>query len=714
MSPRQDTIVRQAIRRYFDVVLYLLLFTGFGALASTGRLDLATVVAVTSALLYRGYLLGRRRQVILSLRWTNILTLGCVAFYVVDLVLVSRAFLEATVHLVLSVMLVRLFSAQRDRDHYFLAVLSFLMVLASAVLTVDSTFLLALALFILLAVAALILMEMMHSLDKAPVVAADSGLERPYRKLSLAVAGIAPVLLVCILMGATAIFFLLPRISTSFLSSAAASNQIATGFSERVDLGRIGQIQQSKAVVMHVQIEGDRIGGFPLKLRGIAFNHFDGHAWSNSDPKRRLGRGPDGNFGLEAGQTSPSNPLLRYRVTLEPLFSEVFFLLARPRVLNGNYRAVEEDSAGDVFDIDPEHPIGRYQAESEIRWAKGSRPAPETHYSPLVLTYYLQLPPIDPRIRPLAQKIAAGQAAPELRATAIESYLETHYLYTLRLPNSTPADPIADFLFTRREGSCEYFASAMAIMLRTIGIPSRVVNGFSGGEFNDITSQYLIRASEAHSWVEAYIPGEGWLEFDPTPAGAVQSNPAWHRLALYVDALSSFWREWVVNYDLGHQLRLTQDATRDSRVAAAKAQLWGRREYQRILSWARREQEQLGGAAVKWGTRMVVAAIILLFVLAVPRLVLVVGKLRVARRPGRSPQTAASIWYERMLKQTAKRGWRKSPAQTPEEFASIIQDPELQRQISCFTQRYERARFGNSVEDAAELPRLYEEIKSGC
>src|SRR5690349_7962877 len=129
-----------AIQRYFDVVLYLLIFTGFGTLASTGRLDLPTVLVVTSALLYRGYVLAKRRQVRLSERWTNVLTIACVGFFVADEFLISRAFLGATVHLVLFVMLVRLFSAQRDRDHYFLAVLSFLMVLAAAVLTADSTF----------------------------------------------------------------------------------------------------------------------------------------------------------------------------------------------------------------------------------------------------------------------------------------------------------------------------------------------------------------------------------------------------------------------------------------------------------------------------------------------------------------------------------------------------------------------------------------------
>src|SRR5437763_14744057 len=99
-----------AIRRYFDVVLYLLIFTGFGTLASTGRLDIPTVVLVTAALLFRGYALVRRSTVLLSERWTNLLTIGCVAFFIADEFFISRAFLGALVHLVLFVTPIMLFS----------------------------------------------------------------------------------------------------------------------------------------------------------------------------------------------------------------------------------------------------------------------------------------------------------------------------------------------------------------------------------------------------------------------------------------------------------------------------------------------------------------------------------------------------------------------------------------------------------------------------
>jgi len=705
-----------AIRRYFDVVLYLLIFTGFGTLASTGGLDIPTVLIVTAALLFRGYVLARRRQVLLSERWTNLLTIACAGFCIADWFLISKAFLGALVHLVLFVMVVMLFSAQRDRHRYFLVALSFVMVLAAAVLTVDSTFLLTLAGFVLVGVAAFILMEMMHSAQKSPVLARDPQVHHAYRKLSFAVATIAPVLLLLIFLGGAVIFFLLPRVSAGYLSAYTGANDLTSGFSDRVELGRIGQIQQSKTVMMHVQVDGDTVGAFVLKLRGVALNNFDGHNWANTRDKVNLSRGADGRFDLTL--RNPQSPQLRgrrvhYRVTMEPFLSEVFFLLATPRSLEGNYRAVSEDPAGDVFDHDTEHTVTRYEADSELRRPVATRLHKDSgSYPPEIFPGYLQLPALDPRVKPLAEQITANVASSFDKATAVENYLRVHYGYTLQLPSTTPHDPIANFLFVRRQGHCEYFASTMAIMLRSIGIPSRVVNGFAGGEFNDITSQYVIRGSDAHSWVEAFIPGQGWMEFDPTPPGSGQAHTQWSRFMLYMDAMSSFWREWVVNYDLGHQLRLTQDANRGSRAIVGQAQSWGRNQYNKILAWARRTQVRIGDSTVKWGERTLGLVLCALLAASIPRLLAAIRRFRLARRPQKSPQMAASIWYERMLKQTARRGWEKSPAQTPEEFAATIADPQLKDRVSGFTERYENARFGKSPEDASRLPELYDEIKA--
>src|SRR5271157_1096650 len=174
----------QAIERYFTLALYLLVLSGFGVLASTGGLDLPAVLLVGLALALRGYQLLTRRVLAIPERWTTFLTLVYVFIYLADYFFLSRSFLTASVHLVLFVMVVRLFSLQRTRDHYMLAVLSFLMVLAAAVLTVDSVFLLAFAGFLLVAVVTFVLMEMQHSVATEQTHAQDPRIAFPARPLA--------------------------------------------------------------------------------------------------------------------------------------------------------------------------------------------------------------------------------------------------------------------------------------------------------------------------------------------------------------------------------------------------------------------------------------------------------------------------------------------------------------------------------------------------
>jgi len=677
---------------------------------------LPTVALVSSALLYRGYVLARRHQVLLNERWTNLLTMGCVGFFIADEFLITRTFLQALVHLVLFVMLVRLFSAQSDRDHYLLAGLSFAMVLAAAVLTVDSTFLLALAGFVLVGTSTFILMEMMHACGKAQVQGRDPQVPRAYRKLSFAIATIAPVLLVLIFLAASMIFFILPRVSAGYFSAYRGGSDLTAGFSDRVELGRIGQIQQSRAVVMHVRIDGDATGGAELKLRGVTLNSFDGRSWANTREKFALKPGSDGRFNLRPKNPEPiqlhGRPV-HYQITMEPFVNDIFFLLANPQSLQGNYRQVLRDTSGNVYDLDSEHPVVRYEAESLLRTPNARRVSqPSYTFPPEIAREYLQLPAVDPRVTALAKEITARASTVGDKASEIQLYLRSHFGYTLQLPTTPPQDPIANFLFERRQGHCEYFASSMAVMLRSLGIPSRVVNGFSGGEFNDVSAQYVIRASEAHSWVEAYIPGEGWVEFDPTPAGGDLSQPHTNRFMLYMDAMASFWRDWIVNYDLGHQIRLTQDASRGSREIVSHAQAWAKGKYDRLLAWARKSQEQVGKSTVVWGQRVLIAFVIVLFIVSVPRLMTWVRKFRITHQPRRAPQLAATLWYERMLHYVARHGWEKAPAQTPTEFASGIKDHHLRTKVEHFTKKYENARFGNSAEEAARLPELYEEVKS--
>jgi len=715
-----------AIERYFNVALFFLVLSGFLMLAATGALDLPALAIVGLALLTRGYSLLTRRDLQIPESWTTLLTLVYVLVYFADYLFLSGAFLTATIHLVLFLIVMRLFSLQRPRDHYLLAVLAFLMVLASAVLTVGSTFVFAFAAFLFVAVLTFVLMEMRHSIGggTAPSLVSKSGqalgTEPPFpgkhRRMAYNLVAIAPALMLLILACSFFIFFFLPRVSSRYLTAYAPTSDVSTGFSDHLQLGRIGQIQQSSAVVMHIEIDNDTQGLYELKWRGVALNTFNGNAWSNSFGSTQLEFSGAGVYRLgRSGPTTPVNPRrnIHYSVLMEPLGTNVFFLAERPRVLRGNYRPLSIDAGGAIYNMDLEHPIARYEADSELPDvdADALRLAPN---APAERSdAYLKLPPIDLRISKLAEDITAGSSNNYDKALAIEQYLRTHLGYTLELPRTQPKDPLAHFLFERKQGHCEYFASSMAVMLRTLGIPSRIVNGFRGGEFNDLTGQYVIRASNAHSWVEAFFPGFGWVSFDPTPASSLSNHDGWSRLQLYVDAAASFWREWIINYDIHHQRELGQTAATNTRRFLDDARVWIERQHRALLRRARRAHHHIADFPAQWLGTVIGAVLFMIAVTNSRRLLRALRAYHLRANPGRSPRESAALWYERMVARLGRLGWRKSASQTPADFIAAIQEPELKMRVAVFTQHYESARFGKSVEDAEVLPRLFEKITAG-
>lgn len=722
-SPTSGAIFLQsAIDHYFELALYFLVLTGFATLASTGSLDLTSTFLVGTALAIRGYLLATRREFVISERWTTPLSLVYFAFFGVDYLAFSRSFLPATIHLVLFGVVVRMFSLRRERDHITLAILAFLMVLASAVLTVDSLFLFSFAAFMLVAVATFILMEMRRSGSAATIQVRHSHDPYQHRRLAFALARTVPVLMMMILIGGSALFFVMPRsISAGYFGGYSYGTDLSSGFSDRVQLGRIGQIQQSTAIVMHVQIDGDDLGRYDLHWRGVALANFDGNSWSNTKVQYVLPRNPDNSFDPpqndvpirtdDAASLARGN-VIHYRVVMEPIGTNVFFLAPWARSLRGNYRVLSGDSGGAVFNSDSEHVISRYEATSDI-----SKPSADElrkaglNYPPQISETYLHLPRLDPRIPRLASDITRSAKNDYDKAAAIENYLRTRFGYTLQLPQTTVKDPLANFLFERKQGHCEYFASSMAVMLRTLGIPSRVVNGFRSDEFNDITGSYVVRAKDAHSWVEAYFGGYGWQTFDPTPAGNGASAQGWNRLGLYVDAMASFWRDWVISYDTSNQYVLGKAAINNSRNMWEGARAWARKHYAAMLKWARRSQDRVENSPRGW-TIIGVAIVLALLVLAnLGRIARVLHESWLKAHPERSPEQAASMWYERMTRILAKHGMRKPQAETAQEFLKKIDDDRLREPVARFTRVYESARFGNSPEDAQRLPKLYEEVE---
>jgi hypothetical protein len=183
-------------------------------------------------------------------------------------------------------------------------------------------------------------------------------------------------------------------------------------------------------------------------------------------------------------------------------------------------------------------------------------------------------------------------------------------------------------------------------------------------------------------------------------------------VALYVDAMASFWREWVVNYDAGHQQTLAVGARNSSRQLFWQLRHWWRRHYETLLAGARYTERTMAGSPLRWSVAGALIAALLLFLVNARQLLHALSKRRLAARPERSPRLAATIWYERMTEFVARRGWRKSPAQTPDEFVSRIDEANVREKVAEFTRHYESARFDDSVEDARRLPELYGEISA--
>ena len=737
--PQLDVIpLGQAINKYFDLSLYLLVLMGFGCLASTGALGPLTILLVGVALAFRGYLLAERRRVVITERWTTPLTLAYFAFYAADYFALSRSFLTATVHLVLFAVVVRTFSLRRDRDYTTLAILAFLMVLASAILTVDSVFLLFFSGFMLMAVVTFILMEMRRSGRAAKFQARHSRDEQEHRHLAFSLARLTPVLMLMILVGAAAMFFILPRMSAGYLGSYSFGNDFSTGFSDRVQLGQIGQIQQSNAVVMHIQIDGDLQGRHSLRWRGVALAHFDGKNWSNPREQAVLQREADGGFtipginqevasrGVGSQQVVQLHPTrseivsekrtdsIHYRVLMEPIGTNVFFLAPWARRVSGAYRMLGLDTGGAVYDLDGQRAVSVYEADSDVGTPSPAQLRRAGDDLPVFAGAYLQLPPLDPRIPRLAAQASGSASNNYDKAVAIETYLKTHYGYTLQLLRSPAADPVANFLFERQQGHCEYFAASMAVMLRTLRIPSRVVNGFRSDEFNDVTGNYVVRAKDAHSWVEAYFPGSGWVAFDPTPGGTSGTPEGWGRMMLYLDAAASFWREWVISYDSSHQSLLGQSAFSETRTSWEQARTWAQLRYEQLLNWARLRQRGVEQSPGQWLGGITVVALLLLLLANAGRIVRMIRTRQLQAHPERAPHQAAAMWYERMARHMARRGVQKSKTQTAQEFVRIIEDEQLRSRVRHFTEAYESARFGSSPEDARRLPELYEEVESAA
>lgn len=386
------------------------------------------------------------------------------------------------------------------------------------------------------------------------------------------------LLSVPILLFTTALFILFPRIGLSLLLLSHPRAGRMIGFSEHVNLGDVGVLRDDPTIALRFELP-DLPDPPPvrmtLRLRGTAFDGYDGHAWARTQhdtphandhaigaeiyPIFRL---PDAvhdrrvAFDLEAIDPPvvflpPRAVAIRVRSPSAVAFTDPLTIQRGPE---GEYRYTAPDARGLRYDV--------YLAEADEPLVEPLSSADRARY--------LQLPPELPsRITDLAHKWTDALATPEAKATAIQEHLRKEFAYDLHSPSAGTPQPVDHFLFESRRGHCEFFSTAMAILLRAVGIPSRNVTGFVGGTWNRFGRYYAVREGDAHSWVEAYIDDSTrptWRTFDPTPASGAQPleppTGVYYYVRDFVEALSQRWNTYVVGYDVHKQMRLFEDVSR--------------------------------------------------------------------------------------------------------------------------------------------------------
>lgn len=625
--------------------------------------------------------------------------------------------------LILSLSAIKILQRKSDRDWIFLYLMAFFEVLLAAGLSISAFYLISFVLYVFVMVCTIIVFEIRKTGrttgEKMRASPAGSFSNQPPAIPARRLPSTALFLILMITVLAVPMFFILPRVGGAGIGGSQGGVSAKSGFSDSVRLGGVGDIQQNDQVVMRVRLEGENVQTAGMKWRGLALDTFDNKSWSREKayPKDRRER-TDRDI-IQLDYASGREGLTVQTVYLEPLDTPILFALPRIIGVQGNFRELFRDKLGSVsFDRKGERISYKVLSDRSVPPAATLRadrsPVPDDFEN------YLRVPgDLDPRISQLAAQITSGTRNRYDAAKAMESYLQTNYGYTLE-QKSSGDQPLADFLFNVREGHCEYFATAMAVMLRTKGIPSRIVNGFSQGEYNETADVWVVRQKNAHSWVEVYFPGENaWVTFDPTPfsgqTAGVTSGGLVNKVNKYLEALETLWIQYFVAFDNQEQRSLFTSVKRGMLDYSTKTSTWMNEIGDQISDWwaeVRGEKGlQTGLAAV--GRAMLYAAAALISLLGFVWVGRRIVRLRVWERfrnriygrPGRS----IVDFYDRMLNILSEGGITRQHHQTPLEFASAIGLPEVVK----ITEKYNRVRFGEkdlSSTESAEVEFWLEEI----
>ncbi|MBW2039981.1 MAG: DUF3488 domain-containing protein [Deltaproteobacteria bacterium] len=459
----------------------------------------------------------------------------------------ATSFLIAFTQLLILVQALKLFHLEKAKDYFQLGGLVLLMLLAAAGLTSHLYYLLFFLIFVLLGIWFLFLLHLKADLERYPQ------LSPPPRHLAsfsllLGISGVA----FCSFFFTLIIFFTLPRISLS-VSGKEKWGGSSSGFSEIVDLADIESVRLNNRVVMRVELpQFSQKPPLPLYWRGISFSRWDGQAWVKEVTLKKIAK-RGWREGVILYRGKDRRKAIYQRIMIEPMGTDALFCLYPAFEIRGDFSYLNVDEGGGLHLPSP--PYGRYQYEvySALKpWEKGYQ---GLHKKADEL--YLQLPEGSEYIVRLTQDIIKGEKSPRKKVHQVISYLRNNYTYSLNPARDEAFPPLEDFLLHSREGYCEHFATAAALLLRGAGVPTRLVCGFVQGEWNPLGRYFMVRQRDAHAWIEAYLPDSGWFPFDPTPASAGEGHsPFLATFYRYLDFLKLKWSRYIIRYSHDDQLRV--------------------------------------------------------------------------------------------------------------------------------------------------------------
>jgi len=353
---------------------------------------------------------------------------------------------------------------------------------------------------------------------------------------------------------ALAMWVFFPRIATPFWAVPIDSSRATSGLSDTMSPGDISSLSMSNEVAFRVSFDGQVPAPRDRYWRGIVLTTFNGRSWTGREPEISASA-------LE--QIVTDGDPVSYEITLEPTRQQWIFALDMPLSwsLSKTFMGPQQQLARSV-------PIDQriaYEAVSYTNYRV------EADLPRVYRNWYSNLPATsNQRTSTLAQEMRAAAASDDAYIQAVlDKFNREEFYYTLE-PPPLGSNPVDRFLFETRQGFCEHYASAFAVMMRSVGIPSRIVLGYHGGEINPLGGHLIVRQSDAHAWTEVWLEDAGWRRVDPTAAvapnridlGASDAafeglGEAWglsapsellHRLSLSIDAMNAKWNEWILGY----------------------------------------------------------------------------------------------------------------------------------------------------------------------